>query len=140
MDFGLLKTLAEARPNYNIVLIGLDYDGSLAKSGIMEYPNIFIIPPVKYKDLPRFAYFFDVCMIPFQVNDVTKSTSPIKLFEYMAMRKPIVTTNLPECRKYKSVMIADSTKSFISLIDKALKVKEEKSYLQCMLHLTKPTN
>jgi len=49
---------------------------------------------------------FDVATIPFQVNRVTNSTSPVKLFEYMAGGKPIVTTDMKECRKFQSVLIS----------------------------------
>lgn len=132
MDFELLCTIAKLKPNYNIVLIGLDYDGSLMDSDIDQYHNIYVFPPVEYKELPRYASFFDVCMIPFKINDVTKSTSPIKLFEYMAMQKPIVTTDLPECRKYKSVLIGDSYKSFVSMLDKALENKKDKNLLNSL--------
>ena len=49
----------------------------------------------------------------FKINDITKSTSPIKIFEYMALHKPIVTTDMPECRKYKCVLIGHDRKKFL---------------------------
>ena len=52
------------------------------------------------------------------INDITQATSPLKLFEYMALGKPIVTTAMKECKKYKSVMIAKDKNEFIQLVDK----------------------
>jgi hypothetical protein len=41
-------------------------------------------------------------MIPFRINEITEAVSPIKLFEYMALGRPIVTTDMAESRKYRS--------------------------------------
>ena len=47
------------------------------------------------------------------------------MFEYMALGKPIVTTAMNECKKYKSVMIAEDKKDFLEKIEKAIKYEEE---------------
>jgi glycosyltransferase involved in cell wall biosynthesis len=132
-DYKLVKSIAELRKDWNIVLIGWDYDGSLAKSGIKNLKNIHIINSVEYKRLPLYAQWFDVCTIPFLINDVTESTSPVKLFEYMALGKPIVTTPMPECKKYESVIIAKNEgKDFVEKIEKGLKDKENKKYMRLL--------
>ena len=60
--------------------------------------------------------------------NITAATSPVKIFEYRAMHKPIVITDLKECRQYKSVMIAKTHEEFIQLIEEALsKENDEKS-------------
>lgn len=82
--------------------------------------------------MPQYAIHFDVSTIPFKINEVTESTSPVKLFEYMAMGKPIVTTNMKECRKYNSVIIAEERNNFILKIDEALSLKNDDSYLSSM--------
>jgi hypothetical protein len=71
-------------------------------------------------------------MIPFKINEITKSTSPIKLFEYMALHKPIVTTAMPECKKYKSVMTANTEEEFALNIDSALKLKTDKKHIELL--------
>lgn len=127
-DYELIKRLAGERSNYEILLIGWSFDGSMSESFISGYDNIHIIGPVDYKILPFYAYWFDVSIIPFQINDITRATSPIKLFEYMAIGRPIVSTNIPECRKYQSVLIAKDHSEFIDMIDNALKLREDKWY------------
>ncbi|MDO4536349.1 MAG: glycosyltransferase [Clostridium perfringens] len=127
-DYDLIKKISKEFHDINIVLIGVDYDKSLAKSGVLNLNNVYYIDAVEYKDLPNYARFFDVSMIPFIINDITKSTSPVKLFEYMALGKPIVTTNLPECRKYKSPLISKDHNEFIENIKEAIKLKEDYNY------------
>ena len=62
------------------------------------------------------------------INDITKATSPLKLFEYMALGKPIVTTAMTECKKYKSVFISDNYDEFVSLIDVAINIKDSEYF------------
>ena len=47
----------------------------------------------------------------------------------MALKKPIVTTDMNECRKYKSVLIAQTAEDFILKLDNALKLKNNTEYL-----------
>lgn len=130
-DYDLICELAEKRKNYNIVLIGSKYDTSIDNSNISNYKNIHFIGPKKYEELPYYATHFDVATLPFLLNDITASTSPIKVFEYMALSLPIVTTDILECRKYDSINIAHSNEEFISLIDKMINITD-KNYFKCL--------
>ena len=127
-DYELILKLARARPNYEVVLIGWNYDQSLGSYKLEDCPNITVLGPIDYKRLPQYACWFDVSTIPFRINEVTESTSPIKLFEYMALGHPIVTTDLPECRKYQSVLIGRDPQHFIARIDEALSLRDDSRY------------
>jgi glycosyltransferase involved in cell wall biosynthesis len=132
-DYKLIRGMAELRKDWNIVLIGWDYDGSLAKSGLNRLKNVHVLKPVDYHRLPLYAQWFDVCTIPFLINEVTESTSPVKLFEYMALGKPIVTTPMPECKKYKSVIIAkNESKDFVKKIEEGIKDEDNKEYMKML--------
>jgi len=131
-DYALVIKLATERPNLEILLLGVDYDGSIKKYNLEAYDNITIAGPIDYKELPKYAAAFSVSTIPFLINDITESTSPIKLFEYMAMGKPIVTTDMPECRKYDSVFIGKTHEAFIDKIDEALELQNDKNYIKLL--------
>lgn len=124
-DYDMVKNLAKNRTKYNIVLIGTKYDDTLEKSKIEDLDNIYFLGSRDYKILKNYASKFDVCTVPFLINDITEATSPLKIFEYMALGKPIVTTAMNECKKYKSIFIANNSKEFIELVDKALSLNEQ---------------
>ncbi|HVF65745.1 MAG TPA: polysaccharide pyruvyl transferase family protein [Casimicrobiaceae bacterium] len=127
-DYELVIGLAQRRPDLEVLLIGWDYDGSKNRYDWASVPNVTIVGPVQYQSLPRYACWFDVSTIPFIVNDITESTSPIKLFEYMALGRPIVTTDMPECRKYRSPLIARDHAEFFLRIEQALLLRADASY------------
>lgn len=124
-DYELIKYLALKRPGYNIVLLGIKYDDSFDKAGLNKYSNIYFLGSKDYSVLPNYASNFNVCTIPFLINDITQATSPLKLFEYMALGKPIVTTAMKECKKYESVFIANNKDEFVKLVDNAIKISQD---------------
>lgn len=111
-DYELVKKLAIDNSDIAFVLIGIKYDTSFDESAIEKIENIKFLGPKDYKILPDYAKYFDIAWIPFVINEITLATNPIKLFEYMALGKFIITSNLPECRKYKSVKIAKELKDY----------------------------
>ena len=131
-DYDLVKYLSSKRPNYEILLIGPKHDDSLRKAGLQDHSNITILPPVQYEDLPYYATWFDVSIIPFVLNELTESVSPVKLFEYMALGHPIVSTAMPECSKYKSVMIGNTDSNFTKKVDKGLTMKNDEKYREIL--------
>ena len=115
-----MAEVAKLRPDCEIVLIGPDHDGSFARSGLVSLPNITWLGAKVYHQLPYYLGHFDVATIPFKVNELTQAVSPIKLFEYMAAGKPIISTDLNECRQHPEILIAGSAVDFAQLIDRAL--------------------
>jgi glycosyltransferase involved in cell wall biosynthesis len=129
LDYELIRFAARQRPELEFVLIGPDYDGSLARTDVVDLPNVHRLDSRPYAELPGYLRAFDVATIPFVVNDVTESTSPIKLFEYMAARKPVVTTAMGECRRYDGVWIAEDGEQFVSLVDRAVASRGDVAHL-----------
>ncbi|AJK44890.1 glycosyltransferase [Burkholderia plantarii] len=133
MDFDCIKALSYRRPDLNIVMIGHDYDGgkgAFAQSRIAELPNVHILPAQKYHRLKFFSRFFDIGIIPFREYELTRSVSPVKMFEYMAQGLPVVATGLEECRHYASCLNADNPDDFVEKVGTALALKNDEAYLE----------
>ncbi len=129
-DYDLVAKIAQTN-KYNIILFGIKYDESFDEK-MVNNENIYFLGTRDYKVLKYYAQKCDILTIPFVLNDITKSTSPVKIFEYMALHKPIVTTDMKECRKYKSVLIGKNHEDFLKKIDQAYKLRNDKKYLQIL--------
>ena len=127
-NYDLLKSIAILRPNYQFVLIGPDYDGTLEPAKITQMPNIHCLGVKTYEQLPNYLHYFDVATIPFIVNEITHATSPLKLFEYMAGGKPIVITPMQESMQYKGVLVAETAEDFVVQLDRALLLRDDPNY------------
>ncbi len=71
----------------------------------------------------------DAAVVPLPDNPMARYfTSPLKLFEYMALGCAIVSTPLPECRMYRSVLIGERGQPFLDRVDEALKLRSDPAY------------
>lgn len=118
-DFDILIEIAKEKKNWAWILIGPTYPThDISHYHLEDYDNIYLLGHKPYKELPKYIKNIDILTIPFKLNDITASTSPVKLFEYMAASKPIITSDMIECRRYESVNIYHSKAEFIELIGK----------------------
>jgi hypothetical protein len=118
-DYELLEDTARRRPDWNFLLIGPDYDGSLPRSSLLGCPNVAWIGPRPYSSLPGYLRVFDVATIPFRLNPITMATSPLKLYEYFAGVRPVVTTAMPECAAHREVDVVATAEEFAAALDVA---------------------
>jgi len=82
---------------------------------------VFLHPPVPYHDVPRYMRAFDVCITPHRVTPFTNSLNPIKLWEYLAAGKPIISTPVAGFVDFPHhVYIASDSATFLRLLPCAL--------------------
>lgn len=125
-DYELFNRVTAEGTDLTFVLLGLDFDGSLAR--IERRPNVHVLGEKPYSELARYSRRFDVATIPFEVSAITRSTSPVKLFEYMAAGLPTVATPLDECAKYRSVTIARTPEEFLGALRLAAARKRDPAF------------
>jgi hypothetical protein len=136
-DYVLLEKVARLRPDFEFVLLGINYDDTLDQSGILNLPNIHWLGQKPYTQLFHYVWRFHVAMIPFQINPITLATSPIKLFEYFYCRKPVVATPLPEVMRYNQTLVADTPATFVSQIEAALQLLTSADYLDAIQNIAR---
>ena len=129
-----IDKLAKKRLDLGFLFIGPNFNDGLRLAPVSD--NILYLGAISYKDLPYCADCFDVCMIPFKPGDIAKSTSPLKLFEYFALEKPVVVTSeMDECTAYPEVFSGDSAETLSDAIDEAIKVKDDDAFKARMAQL-----
>lgn len=119
MDLDLVSDIAEARPDWQIVMIG-----PVAKIDPLRLPchdNVHYLGSKPYAVLPEYLAGWDVAMMPFARNEATRFISPTKTPEYLAAGRPVVSTSITDVvRPYGEqdlVLIADSPGEFVSAIE-----------------------
>lgn len=129
VDFNLIAYVAKTRPDWSVVLIGKVGEGDPWTNikDIKDLPNVFILGPRPYTELPAYLKGIDVAILPNQLNEYTQAMFPMKFFEYLAAGKPIVSVDLPALREYADIAyLAKSYKDFVLGIEKALDDSAEK--------------
>ena len=129
-DYPLISALAAKRTDIEFVLIGVDHDQTLDGSGLLDLPNLHWLGQKPYQDLPKYLHHFDVGMIPFQINEITNATSPIKLFEYFAAGIPAIVTPMAESLRYGLVISAEGVLDWSQAIDEALSKTVDRDYIK----------
>ncbi|MCP4745016.1 MAG: glycosyltransferase family 1 protein [Desulfobacteraceae bacterium] len=119
LNYSLLKKIALRYTNANIVLIGK----KLHDLGYIEnLPNVHILGFRDYDSLPSYLKHFNVCLIPYLVNELMLGVDPIKLREYLCQGKPVVSTKLPEAEKLKPLLfLGENEEDFVEKVGYALK-------------------
>ncbi|MDQ3917804.1 MAG: glycosyltransferase, partial [Acidobacteriota bacterium] len=92
-DVEMVATMARARPRWSWVLVGPQQ--SQARE-LKRLPNIYLTGAKAHEELPGYVRRFDVGIVPYRRNGYTATVVPTKINEYLAMGKPVVSTNLPE--------------------------------------------
>ena len=131
LDIQLLATLAESRPEWQILMVGpvVKIDpGRLPRAA-----NIHYFGQQPYSALPSFLAGWDVSLMPFARNSATRYISPTKTLEYMAARQPVVSTPIGDVIALygNAVYIADGAEAFIRQCGRALSESEAERGERC---------
>lgn len=121
LDLALIDQVAADHPEWSVVLVGPVV--KIDPATLPRRPNLHYPGMQPYERLPHFLKGFDVCLMPFAINEATRYISPTKTLEYMAARKPIVSTPVPDVVTVWSdvVAIAETARDFGQAVEAALR-------------------
>ncbi len=118
VDLDLVAHVARARPSWSIVLIGQQLDDVGAIAGLA---NVHLLGRRPHDLLPAYCKGMNVGIIPYRIDERMKFVNPIKLREYLSAGLPVVSTAVPEVRRYAhSCAIAETGDEYVAAIERAL--------------------
>ncbi|MCB0494686.1 MAG: glycosyltransferase [Cyclobacteriaceae bacterium] len=125
VDYPLIKSIALSNPQRSVVMVGPINNSEIYDLGIDKLENVYLLGHKDISQLPQYLKFMDVTIIPFLCNELTSSIYPLKINEYLAAGKPVVSTNFSkDINDFGEVItLAGSHQQFIEGIDKALEDK-----------------
>jgi glycosyltransferase involved in cell wall biosynthesis len=117
-DIRFAEEVVSRMPEYSFVFVG---KASVDCSGLLKMPNVTMVGQKQYEEIPHYGKYFDVAIMPWNRNRWIEVCNPIKLKEYLALGKPIVSTPFSELDKYNGcVYRAGEPGEFAAMIKKAL--------------------
>lgn len=120
VNFSLLEKIAEAHPEWSIVMIGTigEGDPTTDATRLTRHQNIHLIGPRDYKLLPNYLKGFTTTLLPNNLNEYTASMFPMKFFEYLAAGKTVVSVDLASLADFKEyVRIGINDDEFIARLE-----------------------
>ena len=120
LDLDLVTALADADPKWQICIVGPVV--KIDEATLPRRANLHYLSQQDYARLPEMLAAWDVCLLPFALNESTRFISPTKTLEYMCAGKPVVSTAITDVRRLYApgVAIADDHAAFIEACRQAL--------------------
>jgi glycosyltransferase involved in cell wall biosynthesis len=134
-DTDLVRRICE-QPQYQVVIVG-GLLGGMDRQ-LPSLPNLHILGMKSIADLPGYLKGMDVLLMPYRLNEATKSIYPLKLHEYLATGKPVVATTIPAVEDFRDLIyVAPNQEQFLQKIGDALSEADPAlhiSRMECARH------
>jgi glycosyltransferase involved in cell wall biosynthesis len=120
IDFDLIAAAAQAHPEWAFALVG-NTEPLARVDKVRGLPNVHFLGRQPYADLPHFVAGFDVCINPYVLDGVAANVDPLKLYDYIASGKPVVSVDIPAARRFADIIYLTRTpEEFTAAIAAAL--------------------
>jgi len=122
VDLSLIKRCAKELPNWNFVLVG---PSNVDLNPYLDIPNVHFLGKKNYREIPHYIRHFDVCLMPFVSNALVSSVNPLKMYEYLAIGKPVVTVPMDEVTDFAPLLTIAEPSNFSKGIKTAYEADSE---------------
>jgi glycosyltransferase involved in cell wall biosynthesis len=113
-DWELVASTARKHPRWVFHIVGY---GEPVPVRLPD--NVHLLGKVPHIELFAFAQSWDVAIVPFKVGALSQGADPIKVYEYLTLGLPVVSTGIPHLRAYPGVYAAEQPGDFARCIEKA---------------------
>jgi glycosyltransferase involved in cell wall biosynthesis len=124
LDLALLGRLARARPRWSIAVVGPIGNVSGKEQALAELSslaNVHFLGSKPVDALPAYTQHVDVCLMCYEVNDYTRYIYPLKLHEYLASGRPVVSSAIQAALAHADVVaVARSDEEWLAALDRAV--------------------
>ena len=123
LDLDLLYEIAMMYPERSLVLIGVVADQycETAMDKLRRLTNVHFLGFKSINQIPYYIKSFDVCLMPYRVGEEANSIDPLKLYDYLACGKPVISVNIPSVQPFADVLyVANDKQTFIKCINESL--------------------
>lgn len=108
IDWSLVEAAARAMPDCAFVMVG-PWDAQAPIERIRALGNVTFLGARRYDDVPDYVAAFDVCWVPFDQSRVSTLANPVKIYEYLALGKPVVTTPVADTSSFDGLALVGRT-------------------------------
>jgi len=130
VDIDFIKKIANKMPKMQFYFIGplISYNSREIENG----KNIFYLGVKPHKEVPLLIKNLDICLFPFKISDISKYSNPIKIYEYLALGKPVIARYWPELKKEFGDLIYyyNNEEEFIELINSIFKKETKEKIIE----------
>ncbi|MGB9593743.1 MAG: glycosyltransferase, partial [Anaerolineae bacterium] len=126
VDYALLRDLARARPDWAIVLVGPWAVREDASSfDLRREANVHFLGKKDVALVPHYVKGLDICLMPYKLNEWTRSIDPLKMYEYLAAGRPVVSTPIPAAVAFSQWVTIAERERFAEAVEAAMAQDDE---------------
>ena len=127
-DLKLVQSLAKRLPEWHFVIIG---KANIDISSLSKMSNVHLLGPRPHQVLPSYSQHWTASLLPFKNNDQIQACNPLKLREYLAAGRPVISTAYPAALVYQdTIAICANEDNFVAHLEQARKITSPQSTLQ----------
>jgi len=121
LDLDLIRSVAERWANGSVVLVGtVQSHDSAGLAALQSQTNVYFLGRKPVEQVPHYMKACDICLLPYRTNEWTKHIDALKLYEYLACGKPVVSVDLPTVQPFADlVYVATGRQSFLQATEEA---------------------
>ena len=140
VDWELLERIAKSHPDWSVVIIGPVYRAGPTTSAAVErlrtLPNVHLPGAIEPEAMPAATAALDVCLIPYRISQAVERINPLKLYQYLAVGKPVVSTAIPAVRPFADVVAwTDTADAFVTAVEIAVRETHDAGRREARRHV-----